>query len=375
MQPPVRLQVLHAQLEARQRFSRMRGAERDRVEKLVQDAIALIHRHPVKARGMLLVAERHAARLNHLAALSRCLTQLAWLDVTDGQLASGLQRATNAKVYARVLDSWPLQAAAEYVVAMINSQIGDYAEADRWFHHLIDSAAKHGDVIRCADYRLSLAEIRRTQGRPREAIALLWESYAAYTSQQDTNTTFALNNLALAYGAIGEHDRALALTEQSITEAGDAVPMLKANFVHTKAEMHLKRGELAESRACLAQCEAAIGTRMMPALFKVYVLTSTGDLRMAEGDLESAIMSLSQALKLATHLHAYSDQRAVHERLVKAYTLAGNPAAAGKVERRIRRLSDLQEAKLTRQRAAIDKIRADVNLMLGVTASPAASGI
>ena len=96
---------------------------------------------------------------------------------------------------------------------------------------------------------------------------------------------------------------------------------------------------------------------------------------MAEGDLESAIMSLSQALKLATHLHAYSDQRAVHERLVKAYTLAGNPAAAGKVERRIRRLSDLQEAKLTRQRAAIDKIRADVNLMLGVTASPAASGI
>ena len=353
----------------------MRGAERDRVEKLVQDAIALIHRHPVKARGMLLVAERHAARLNHLAALSRCLTQLAWLDVTDGQLASGLQRATNAKVYARVLDSWPLQAAAEYVVAMINSQIGDYAEADRWFHHLIDSAAKHGDVIRCADYRLSLAEIRRTQGRPREAIALLWESYAAYTSQQDTNTTFALNNLALAYGAIGEHDRALALTEQSITEAGDAVPMLKANFVHTKAEMHLKRGELAESRACLAQCEAAIGTRMMPALFKVYVLTSTGDLRMAEGDLESAIMSLSQALKLATHLHAYSDQRAVHERLVKAYTLAGNPAAAGKVERRIRRLSDLQEAKLTRQRAAIDKIRADVNLMLGVTASPAASGI
>jgi tetratricopeptide (TPR) repeat protein len=375
MQPPVRLQVLHAQLEARQRFGRMGGAERDRVEKLIQDAIALLHRHPAKARGMLLVAERHAARLNHLAALSRCLTQLAWLDVTAGQLASGLQRATNAKVYARVLDSWPLQAAAEYVVAMINSQIGDYAEADRWFHHLIDSAAKHDDAIRGADYRLSLAEVRRTQGRPREAITLLWEAYVAYASKQDTNTTFALNNLALAYSAIGEHDRALALTEQTIHEAGDTVPVLRANFVHTKAEMHLKRGELAETRACLAECEAAISTRMMPALFKVYVLTCTGDLKMAEGDLKSAIASLTHALKLATHLNAYSDQRAVHERLVTAYTLAGNPAAAGKIERRIRRLSDLQEAKLTRQRVAIDKIRADVNLLLGATAIPAASGI
>ncbi len=345
------------------------------MEKLVQDAIALIHRYPAKARGMLLVSERHAARLNNLAVLSRCVTQLAWLDFTDGQLASGLQRATNAKVYARVLDAWPLQAAAEYVVAMINSQIGDYAEADRWFHHLIDSAARHGDVIRGADYRLSLAEIRRTQGRPGDAIALLWEAHAAYASKQDTNTTFALNNLALAYSAIGEHDRALALTEQTIREAGDAVPVLRANFLHTKADMHLKRGELAAARACLAECEAAIGTRMMPALFKVYVLTSTGDLKMAEGDVASAITALSHALKLATQLNAYSDQRAVHERLVKAYALAGNPAAAGKIERRIRRLSDLREAKLTRQRAAIDKIRADVNLMLGATASPAASGL
>lgn len=375
MQPPVRLQVLHAQLEARQRFGRMGGAEQDRVEKLVQDAIALLHRHPAKARGMLLVAEHHATRLNHLAALSRCLTQLAWLDVTDGHLASGLQRATNAKVYARVLDAWPLQAAAEYVVAMINSQIGDYAEADRWFQHLIDSAAQHGDVIRGADYRLSLAEIRRTQGRPREAITLLWEAHAAYTSMRDANTPFALNNLALAYGAIGEHDQALALTEQTISEAGDAVPVLRANFVHTKADMHLKRGELDAARGCLAECEAAIDTRMVPALFKVYVLTSTGDLKMAEGDVASAILALKQALKLATDLNAYSDQRTVHERLIKAYTLAGNPAAAGKVERRIRRLSDLQDAKLSRQRAAIDKIRADVNLMLGATGIPAASGI
>ncbi len=375
MQPPVRFQVLHAQLEAQKLFTRMGGAERDRVEKLVQDAIALTHRHPAKARGILLVAERHAARLNHLAVLSRCLTQLAWLDVTDGQLASGLQRASKAKVYARVLDSWPLQAAAEYVVAMINSQIGDYAEADRWFNHLIDSAAKHDDIIRGADYRLSLAELRRTQGRPREAIALLWEAHAAYVSKQDTNITFALNNLALAYSAIGEQDKALALIEQTIEEAGATVPTLTANFVHTKAEMHLKRGELAESRACLAQCEAAINTRMMPALLKVYVLTCTGDLKMAEDDLKSAIVALSQALKLATDLHAYSDQRAVHERLVKAYTLAGNPAAAGKIERHIRRLSDLQEAKLTRQRVAINKIRADINLMLGVTAMPAASGI
>lgn len=353
----------------------MGGAERDRVEKLVQDAIALLHRHPAKARGMLLVSEWHAARLNHLAALSRCLTQLAWLDVTDGNLASGLQRASRAKVYARVLDSWPLQAAAEYVVAMINSQIGDYAEADRWFHHLIESAANQGDIIRGADYRLSLAEIRRTQGRLRDSIALLWEAHAAYASKQDTNTTYALNNLALAYSAIGEHDRALELTEQTLIEAGDTVPVLRANFVHTKADMYLKRGELSAARACLAECESAIGTRMMPALFKVYVLTSTGDLRMAEGDLDAAIASLQHALKLATHLNAYSDQRAVHERLVKAYTLAGNPAAAGQIERRIRRLSDLQEAKLTKQRMAIDRIRADVNLLLGTTTAPAASGI
>ncbi len=309
-----------------------KGSAIDRVDALLCRALEAAEKSMPRAQGYFHMAAIVSRRKHLHAHLGRALNHLAWTALAANEIEAVLMLSNEALLAGQAARSWKVQAGARYMLANLRIHVGDYTRAEADLLSLVRLAEVNNDVIRGADYRYALARVRGEKSQYRAAIALASTVYEDYLAASDPQVVQVLEAIAFWYTQLEEFDAALAFTQRALAQCPAINLALRSSLALTIAEIHLRKGCLAESKRYFALSKRLSADLDLGFDFEASTRLIGAEIMLAEGVTAQAVATLA-GLTAEHERHSHFFANSVRKAYVKALRLDGQIEKARQCER------------------------------------------
>jgi len=266
-----------------------------------------------------LALKRRLGMDNELSRSYNSLGLLAW---NEGRHRDALVNYDSAIAAARRHDDLTGIARASSNVPLVKVELGRFDEARVDFNRALEANRKAGDKRTQGNLLANLGMLEIRLGDPGKALQLLSEARAQYSDDEVAGQANALGQLASAYGALGDLQRAIAAADSAIAIArAQGLQQELASNLEVMAELELQAGS---SRLALARLkeadslDAALGLRVE----RGTNLRRSASILLQLGEVNPAISLARRAM--AEHSEVEAGNELVLDRLQLAAALAGD---------------------------------------------------
>jgi hypothetical protein len=281
------------QQAARARMEQLRLLDHNCVQTMLDEAQALTGSELDLARWYLEVALQEARAASNHSCTAKALARLAWLSFLRRDLTTAYLQAHEARLVAGYSADWTLDASGQFVLASIQSHIGNFDAAEASIHELITLAQTHCDQAREADYFTELGLTRFLRGHLRTAVGAFEYACNAYQKLNDSQLSSALNNLAQIHLELGHFQQAAELAERAHTCALPTMLIHRMNAMDTYALARIKLGDFAGARRANKLVDRYLHEIGNIEDARMWVDLTRAELAIAEGKASQAMRSMT----------------------------------------------------------------------------------
>jgi tetratricopeptide (TPR) repeat protein len=299
---------------------------RDFVDALNEHARALASTNPACAQEICQRALRASSDLSYREGEARALTLLAWLNFVHGQLDLALTRALNAEAVARMAHDPRLEGHALYVVALIQDQAGNFAEAMKAHQKTIAIARELGDLSLEANGFLAMGLQHSHQGEHNKALDCFVRAFNFYRQIEadDDRQAMALNNIAFALTEMGDVLRALNYAQQALSKCPPDNLRTYSQILQTTGKVYVAMGQLDEAlerfmEALEMASEATTSGQTTEREFEASLHHDIAHMHRVMNQHQPAFVALQHALEIAQAIDAKSLLIDIHDQFSKTY--------------------------------------------------------
>ncbi len=308
---------------------------REFVDALNDLARAVSATDPARAQSLSKRALKASSQLIYRQGEARALTFLSWLNFVDGQADLALTRALNAEAVARMAHEPTLEGHALYMVALVQDQAGNFAEALKAHQKMVAIARELDDGFLEANAFMAMGLQHSRHGEHKKALNCFMQTKALFRKIDADNDrqVMALNNIASALMETGDVLRALRYAQNALNQCDPQNVRGYTQILHTLGNVHAAMGQLDEAlthftRAINLNTQAAQSGQIIDREFEVTVQLDLAKVQRASGQREPVFAALQRALEVAQTIDAKPLLVKVHDQLSKAYRESNQIALA-----------------------------------------------
>jgi tetratricopeptide (TPR) repeat protein len=308
---------------------------RELVDALNNLARSVFSTDPTRAQHLCKRALKLSSHLTYRGGEARALTFLAWLSFLDGRADLALTRALNAEAVARLAHEPKLEGNALYMVALVQDQAGNFAEAMKAHQKMIAIAREVGDELLEANSHSAIGLQHSRRGEHKKALDCFMRTLAILRAINADNErqVLTLNNVASALIETGDVLRALDYAEKALAQCDPDNVRAYMQILHTLGNIHAAMGQLDESlahyiRAIQVNTEAIQNGQITDREFEATVQLDLAKVLRALKQNDQVFTALQRALEVAQALDAKPLLVQIHDQLSKAYCATSQVALA-----------------------------------------------
>lgn len=353
---------LKRQHAARARLAELRRLDAQCLPTLIDEAQACTESDPRLARCYLELALTEARQKGEYPIIAKALVRLAWTSKVCGDLTAAHLQAHEAKLAANHVRDWTLDAGAQFVLATIESHVGNFDQAESIIQGLITTAQTRQDRAREADYFAELGFVRYARNHLRTAIGSLEYACNLYRDQKDAQLAFATNTLAAVHHELGNYQTAASLAEQAHAQALPAMLQVRAIAMDTFALAQIKLNQLDAARRALRVAEQYLRDTPQLQVCSLWVEFARAELAFAEGKATPAMQAMAALYKAAPNASRRFTTQLLTS-LKSAHHASGDEAGAAKWAAELLRYNQTVSKRSARLRDALVRNMPRVNEM------------
>lgn len=290
---------------------------------------------PARAQSLSKRALKISSCLTYRQGEAKALTFLSWLCFLEGHADLALTRALNAEAVARLAREPELEGHALYMVALVQDQVGNFAEATKAHQKMVAIARETGDGLLEANALMAMGMQNSQQGNHKKALENFLQTLALFRRIDANNDrqVMALNNIASALIEMGDVLHALPYAQKAVAQCDPENIRAYTMSLQTLGQVYAEMGQLNNAlshyqRVVDINTLAAENGQITDHEFLAKVQLHIAKVQRALNQRECAFVALQRALEVAQAIDAKPLLVQVHDQLSKAYRETGEIALA-----------------------------------------------
>lgn len=298
------MKTLHAPLQLQRRTIFNPGAQGapapDYVDALIDLANMASALDYGQSVAILKEARAYAELWHYDKGLVIVLTQLAWVLFQQGKVDEALIQATRARFVADQNRLERLRLSAKHMIALIHQHVGRYDDAAHTWCEIALEATALGDQARLADAEAALGMLYAEQRQHAQALPHLRIAHTIFEACSDSNAVLVMNAIALSLIALDQTAAARDLIAHGLAQCPADISAWRSALLHTLGKLQLADGAVDAARRSFTQALNLAREFNCDIASEGPPLLDLGLLAMAEKDTPRAIELLEAGLARAS---------------------------------------------------------------------------